>query len=92
MPCCGEGRKTPRPPDPAARGRSRPLDTARAAPPVRNETVYFEYVGKTGLTVFGPVTGRRYRFSGNGTVQPIDIHDAPSLARVPHLRRLSGNK
>lgn len=50
--------------------------------------VPFEYVGATGLTVMGPFTGRRYRFEGRGSRVSVDPRDAPSLAAVPHLRRV----
>lgn len=49
--------------------------------------VYFEYVGRTGLTVQGPITGKRYRFAGPGTRAAIDGRDAPSLSGVPNLKR-----
>jgi hypothetical protein len=48
----------------------------------------FEYVGATGLTVFGPVTGQRYRFDGYGSRLLIDSRDVASMATVPHLRRV----
>ncbi len=50
--------------------------------------VHFEYTGKTGLTVLGPITGSRYRFSGPGAVVAVDRRDAPSIAAVPNLRRV----
>jgi hypothetical protein len=37
--------------------------------------------------VQGPVTRRLYRFSAPGAVLTVDVRDAPSLARVPQLRR-----
>lgn len=49
-------------------------------------SVYFEYRGKTGLSVLGPITGKRYRFSGYGDKVAVDVRDRPSLAAVPHLR------
>ena len=48
---------------------------------------YFEYVGLTGITAFGPVTGRRYRFANPGAIIAVDDRDAPSMAGVPNLRR-----
>jgi hypothetical protein len=39
------------------------------------------------LTVQGPVTRRLYRFAAPGAVVAVDARDAPSLARVPQLRR-----
>ena len=53
-------------------------------------TAYFEYIGPTGLTVAGPVTGARYRFDHTGATVPVDHRDAPSFVGIPNLRRLSG--
>jgi hypothetical protein len=50
--------------------------------------VYFKYLGATGLTVIGPVSGRTYRFSGSGATAVVDPRDAPSVAAVPHLIRV----
>jgi len=49
-------------------------------------TFYFEYVGNTGLTVRGPITGRSYRFAGPAQRVAVDGRDAPSLMAVPNLR------
>jgi hypothetical protein len=37
--------------------------------------------------VQGPITKRLYRFAGPGAIVAVDGRDAPSLARVPQLRR-----
>ncbi len=61
--------------------------------PSRNQPlslIYFEYVGKTGLTVIGPITGKRYRFPKPGAKTAVDGQDAPSLAMVPNLRQAHG--
>ena len=86
MPCCGEKRSAlPQsvPGRPAEPMEER-VPTRQAVTP---EAVYFAYVGKTGLTVQGPITGRRYRFDGPGAVIAVDRRDGPSLAAVPNLRR-----
>ena len=57
--------------------------------PVLSDVVYFQYLGKTGLTATGPITGRRYRFDGHGAVSPVDERDAPSVTAIPNLRRVS---
>jgi hypothetical protein len=80
MACCG-GRRTPS----VAAGS--PSNAASPAPPPAPSAQYFEYVGKTGLTALGPVTGRRYRFDRPGVRVAVDGRDAPSLAGVPNLRR-----
>jgi hypothetical protein len=46
----------------------------------------FEYIGDTALTMIGPVTGRRYRWTGKGEIQEIDYRDAGGLR--PHLHSL----
>jgi hypothetical protein len=50
---------------------------------------YFEYIGKTALTVIGSATGRQYRFASTGAQVAVDSRDAPSMAGVPNLRRLA---
>jgi len=49
--------------------------------------VFFEYMGKTGMTVTGPVTGKRYRFEGSGSRVEVDLRDRRPLAAVPQLRQ-----
>jgi hypothetical protein len=56
---------------------------------VRHTTIYFEYTGNAALTVFGPISGRRYRFAGHGARLAIDPRDRPSLAAVPRLRQVT---
>jgi len=57
--------------------------------PTRYAAVYFEYLGNTGLTVVGPITGKRYRFDGHGARAAVDLRDRLSLAAVPKLRQVS---
>lgn len=91
MGCCGSKRRE------SSRGgprqtaqKSRPgLSTERAGPPRQRRVAYFEYVGTTGLSVIGPVTGRHYRFDGTGVVIAVDVRDEPYLPAVPHLRKLA---
>ncbi|MEK6300344.1 MAG: hypothetical protein AABO41_06450 [Acidobacteriota bacterium] len=59
-----------------------PLRTAQVV------TIYFEYTGNSGLTVQGPITGRRYRFSGSGSRVGVDGRDAASVAGAPNLKRV----
>ncbi len=51
-----------------------------------NSNILFEYVGKTGMTVYGSSTGKRYRFNSNGMVVEVDARDKNSIAAVPNLR------
>ena len=48
----------------------------------------FEYIGRTGLTVVGPVTGRQYRFDRTGARVEVDSRDRPSIAVIPLLRQI----
>lgn len=89
MSCCGQHRQqfhglVQR--HPAARSSQ-----AASAPPrpTRHAAAYFEYRGNTGLTVLGPITGKRYRFDRHGARVAVDLRDRPSLAAVPNLRQVS---
>ena len=91
MPCCGKGRVVR-----SARGREQAVNQASASTPaVRLQkthyhpaSVLFQYTGHSGMTVFGPFTGQRYRFTTPGAVVAIDSRDAPSVASVPRLKRI----
>ena len=79
MSCCGRQREQ------FLATRQAPL---QASDRQRQPAFRFEYVGTTGLTVTGPLTGKRYRFDGYGSRVVIDPRDVPSMATVPHLRRV----
>ena len=76
-------------------GRNRMgVSQTRTATPVNNgisperqlsPVAYFEYTGKTALTVVGSVSGMRYRFSGPGSRVPVDLRDRKSMAAVPNM-------
>ncbi|MEI9810559.1 MAG: hypothetical protein WDO16_23285 [Bacteroidota bacterium] len=85
MACCGNKRNE----------YSRSLDIAQvpgspAAVVTTQEDIPFEYIGNTGLTVTGNISGRKYRFSGNGDIQLINYRDAGGMMAVPVLRKLKG--
>lgn len=81
MSCCGNQRtQLSHPP-------SSPVGKISAAPPANQLVVRFEYVGRSGLTVIGGATGRRYRFERPGARVVVDPRDRPSLAVVPSLRQ-----
>jgi len=44
-------------------------------------------VGRTGLTVVSPVTGKRYRFDAPGATVAVDPRDKSMLLNVPNLRQ-----
>jgi hypothetical protein len=50
---------------------------------------YFEYVGRTAITVVGAATGRRYQFAAPGAVVVVDPRDRRSVAQVPGLRQVA---
>ncbi|WP_221394475.1 hypothetical protein [Dyadobacter sp. NIV53] len=52
-----------------------------------NDT-FFEYTGKTGLTVTGSVTGRKYRFNNPGDKVIIHYKDMPGMLTIPVLKEV----
>jgi len=64
------------------------LSAAKLPPPNIQSGPAFEYVGRTGLTVVGRLTGMRYRFDGRGTRVQVHPRDAQGLEGIPVLRRL----
>ena len=88
MACCGSQRAqylTSNPSDHAVEAAQGISPSPRV---VTAAVVYFEYVGQTGMTVVGPITGRRYRFDATGSIVLVDSRDGPSIAAVPNLRRV----
>jgi hypothetical protein len=80
MPCCGQIiHLLPKNGKP---GKVEPRDRQAHA------TIKFQYTGKTGLTVIGPITGMQYRFDGPGAILPVDARDHRAVAAVPNLRRV----
>jgi hypothetical protein len=77
------------------RARPRPSVYPGANPPQRSTSYVetggpiFEYVGRTALTVTGPVSGGRYRFDRAGSRQQVDARDRAALANIPVLRAVS---
>ena len=79
--CCG------------SRGPFRPASSTRPAqaasspsPLARPSGGTFENIGGTGLTVVGPVTGRRYYFDKPGSRLIVDPRDRSSVAALAQLR------
>ncbi len=81
MPCCGQGVIVS-----SMSGLSGNLERGNGA---ARTTVKFQYTGRTGLTVVGPVTGMQYRFDGPGATLPVDSRDQRSVAAVPKLKRVT---
>jgi hypothetical protein len=57
--------------------------------PHHRDDVAFEFTGRTGMTVRGPVTGTVYRFQRIGAKVFVRARDSAALAMVPRLRRVS---
>jgi len=73
---------------PSRTERHGPAHSAYAPRAVAPPTIRYEYVGDTGLTVFGGATRLRYRFASTGSQVAVDARDGASLDRVPKLRRV----
>ncbi len=63
------------------------LTISEGSKPAINDP-YFEYIGKTALSVKGNITGKNYRFAFTGDKQIIDNRDAVSMLAVPVLRKV----
>lgn len=50
--------------------------------------IYFQYTGKTALTVTGKITGKNYRFSKTGETGLIDYRDASGMMAIPVLKKI----
>lgn len=76
------------------RGKARSEENTVQLPPPRvqagaNGTPTFEYIGKTALTVIGPVSRTPYRFGSPGARLSVDPRDRVALSAVPVLRFVS---
>ena len=81
--CCGKKRMqlrmaAARPPGASLHAGSQQAERA----------VSFVYVGTTGLTVRGPVSGREYRFDRPGARVEVDPGDRILLASLRQLRQV----
>jgi hypothetical protein len=76
MACCGDNRAQ--------------LNLIRQAlePGKLADPVFFQYTGRTGLTVIGRATRIRYRFDNPGAVVAVDKRDQLALSFVPNLRQV----
>ena len=53
-----------------------------------NGYAYFQYIGNTALTVLGPVSGKRYRFTERGAIVAVEVRDRRALTSVSLLRQV----
>lgn len=82
MSCCGGKRSAVSQPETAVASQ----EQAARQQAYRASYVTFVYDGHSRLTVQGPYSRRRYRFSQPGMQLEVDRRDAPSLAAVPGLK------
>jgi hypothetical protein len=88
MACCGKERQQLYGKALIHRDIERRGDALSHREPKRYSYTYFQYLGRTGLTVVGPVSGNRYRFNGHGAIVAVDPRDRLSLSTVPNLRQV----
>lgn len=51
-----------------------------------NQTILYQYIGNTALSIIGRITRKSYRFNFPGDVKPVAIADAPDMKAVPVLK------
>jgi len=89
MSCCGQRRQQMSGQTVPVRQANKPAKSeGLAQTAVRQQSVTFQYVGKTALTAVGPVSGRHYRFSKPGSIVEVDFRDRGALAGVLNLRQI----
>jgi len=71
---------------PQRQGGVRPTVAAPGIPASQAQPILFEYLGRTGLTVVSPATGKRYRFDSPGAKVAVDPRDRSILLHVPNLK------
>jgi hypothetical protein len=82
--CCGKNRAT------IAQTNTQQAQPTVVAPTLQRTSVaYFEYTGKTAMTVIGPVSGIRYRFDAPGSRIAVDLRDRKSVAAIPQLLQVN---
>jgi hypothetical protein len=89
MSCCGKKREqfTVGPPTRPPSGRPVSYPTIPQQP--LQSRVFFEYVGRSGMTVIGSATGKQYRFERAGARLEVDLRDRFAMTAVPNLRQLA---
>jgi hypothetical protein len=80
MACCGQNRAL-------ASTNGGLAEAIRRPRPVPHSALY-EYMGATGMTVIGSVSGMTYRFAQPGARVQVDARDISSMAGLPNLRLL----
>ncbi len=83
--CCGKNRTAVS----QTRVSAPPNNAAQTSPAFaikqRSSVAYFEYIGKSAMTVMGPISGMTYRFPAPGSRAAVDLRDHRHVAAVPNL-------
>jgi hypothetical protein len=82
--CCGSQRAAVR--AALSRPQASGVPAGPAAP--RIAAMVFEYLGPGPAEIYGPASGRAYRFASAGDRLAVDPRDRPGLAAMPALRRV----
>lgn len=69
-------------------GKVRAAQTPHHASSPNPNPSYFEYIGRTSMTVVGPITARRYHFPATGARLQVDARDRKGMLGVPNIREL----
>jgi hypothetical protein len=88
MACCGKKREQLLQANRANRILRAGENLDQQVTPAADVQVYFQYTGRTGLTVIGRATYQRYRFDRTGVVLNVDARDKRALSAIPTLRQV----
>ncbi len=93
MGCCGQSRKqfhthSQNSSVPGSQAETTSANRPDAVSGDNAESVQYEYIGATSITVRGPATGNIYRFRAYGDRVIVDARDASMIDSVPDLRRV----
>ena len=55
---------------------------------VRADIIYFQYIGKTAMTVICNDSQTRYRFDNSGAIVAVSARDKHTMTLIPNLRQV----
>ena len=84
MCCCGKNRKPQR----RTLAMKSPPRNALTVLPIARGSLVIECLGRNGLLVQGPMTGKYYRFGRRRAKVMVDARDVALLEKIPTLRRI----
>ncbi len=93
MGCCGQKRSRAGGVDTSVAPAGPPLQVPLAsntavAQQFRIAGVHLRYRERSRVLVQGPITGRRYEFSGAAAIQAVDARDADALLKTGYFERV----